>query len=74
MCVAKPNRAQEELGWRTEKSLETCCRDVWRFLELDRVAKEEASAKELFVKDSSVKEILAQETLAPETLAAERPL
>lgn len=38
MCVAKPSRAEEELGWRTEKSLETCCRDVWRFLE--RVANE----------------------------------
>lgn len=32
-CVAKASRAEEELGWRTEKSLETCCRDVWRFLE-----------------------------------------
>ena len=44
MCVAKPSRAQEELGWRTEKSLETCCHDVWRVLELDRVAKQEALA------------------------------
>lgn len=33
MCVAKASRAEIELGWRTEKSLETCCRDVWRFLE-----------------------------------------
>ena len=33
MCVAKASRAEEELGWKTEKSLETCCRDVWRFLE-----------------------------------------
>ncbi|KAH7383584.1 hypothetical protein BKA64DRAFT_629311 [Cadophora sp. MPI-SDFR-AT-0126] len=33
MCVAKVTRAEIELGWRTEKSLETCCRDVWRFLE-----------------------------------------
>lgn len=50
MCVAKPSRAQEELGWRTKKSLETCCRDVWRFLELDRVTKEEALAKESIAK------------------------
>ena len=33
MCVAKATRAEIELAWRTEKSLETCCRDVWRFLE-----------------------------------------
>ncbi|KAE8453839.1 hypothetical protein EG329_009351 [Mollisiaceae sp. DMI_Dod_QoI] len=33
MCVAKARRAEEELGWRTEKSLEACCRDIWRFLE-----------------------------------------
>jgi len=42
MCVAKADRAQEELGWRTEKSLETCCRDVWRFLQ--RVENEESTA------------------------------
>jgi UDP-glucose 4-epimerase len=39
MCVAKAGRAQEELGWRTEKNLETCCQDIWRFLE--RVASEQ---------------------------------
>jgi UDP-glucose 4-epimerase len=38
MCVAKAGRAREELGWRTEKNLEACCRDIWRFLE--RVATE----------------------------------
>ena len=38
MCVAKAGRAQRELGWRTEKDLQTCCRDIWRFLE--RVASE----------------------------------
>ena len=52
MCVAKPSCAQEELGWRTEKSLETCSRDVWRFLELDRVAKEESSVKRLWLERS----------------------
>lgn len=40
-CVAKVGRAAEELGWRTERSLETCCRDIWRFLE--RVAAEPKS-------------------------------
>lgn len=87
MCVAKPSRAQEELGWRTEKSLETCCRDVWRFLELDRIAKEEASAKEssessqltlkeALVTEPEVKEPLVtvssvEENLATEPLATE---
>jgi UDP-glucose 4-epimerase len=84
VCVAKPSRAQEELGWRTEKSLETCCRDVWRFLELDRVATEEALAKASTVKEalatdlpekhalitvSSVEETLTTEPLANESLA-----
>jgi UDP-glucose 4-epimerase len=33
MCVAKAGRAQEELGWKTEKNLQNCCQDIWRFLE-----------------------------------------
>jgi len=37
-CVAKARRAEEELGWKTEKTMEMCCRDVWRFLE--RVSRE----------------------------------
>ncbi|CAG8950736.1 hypothetical protein HYFRA_00002947 [Hymenoscyphus fraxineus] len=41
MCIARAGRAAEELGWRTERSLETCCRDIWRFLE--RVATEPKS-------------------------------
>jgi UDP-glucose 4-epimerase len=32
-CVARAEKAERELGWKTEKGLETCCRDVWRFLE-----------------------------------------
>lgn len=38
MCVAKARRAEKELGWKTEKTLDECCIDVWRFLE--RVAGE----------------------------------
>jgi len=34
ICVAKSNKAEEELGWRAERSLETCCRDIWRYLAL----------------------------------------
>ena len=63
MCVAKPTRAQEELGWRTEKSLETCCRDVWRFLELDRVAKEEALAKPSTVKEAAATHLAEKEAI-----------
>lgn len=32
-CVAMPKRAETELDWKTEKSLETCCRDVCNFLD-----------------------------------------
>jgi UDP-glucose 4-epimerase len=31
-CVAMPKRAEIELNWKTEKSLETCCRDTINFL------------------------------------------
>jgi len=33
ICVAMPRRAESELDWRTEKSLETSCRDIYNFLE-----------------------------------------
>jgi UDP-glucose 4-epimerase len=33
ICVAMPQRAEVELNWRTEKSLETSCRDIYNFLE-----------------------------------------
>jgi UDP-glucose 4-epimerase len=33
ICVAMPIRAELELDWRTEKSLETCCKDIYNFLE-----------------------------------------
>lgn len=32
-CVAKPDKAEEELGWKAEKTLDQCCQDIWRFLE-----------------------------------------
>ncbi len=32
-CVAMPMRAEIELDWRTEKSLESCCMDICNFLE-----------------------------------------
>jgi UDP-glucose 4-epimerase len=33
ICVAMPMRAEIELDWRTEKSLDTCCMDICNFLE-----------------------------------------
>jgi UDP-glucose 4-epimerase len=33
ICVAMPQRAELELNWKTEKSLEACCRDVCNFLD-----------------------------------------
>ncbi|KAL4925213.1 NAD-dependent epimerase/dehydratase family protein [Aspergillus undulatus] len=32
-CVAIPERAARELGWRTELSLRDACADVWNYLE-----------------------------------------
>lgn len=32
VCVAMPERAEVELGWKAEKSLKTCCKDIWNFL------------------------------------------
>jgi UDP-glucose 4-epimerase len=32
VCVAEPSRAEAQLGRRTEKSLQSCCEDVCRFL------------------------------------------
>jgi len=33
ICVAMPKRAEVELNWKTEKSLEACCRDICNFLD-----------------------------------------
>lgn len=35
-CVAEVRRAEAELGWRTQKSLDDCSVDVWNFLELSK--------------------------------------
>lgn len=34
-CVATPDRAERELGWRTEKSLQDACEDLWNYLRID---------------------------------------
>ena len=36
ICVAMAKRAEAELNWRTERSMDTCCRDIWNFLELEK--------------------------------------
>ncbi|KAL2831506.1 udp-glucose 4-epimerase [Aspergillus cavernicola] len=35
VCVAVPDRAGVELGWRTERSLRDACVDLWNYLRLD---------------------------------------
>lgn len=30
-CVAEVNRAESELEWRAERTLDDCCGDVWNF-------------------------------------------
>ena len=32
-CYADPKKAQEELGWKAEKTLEDMCRDSWNYIE-----------------------------------------
>jgi UDP-glucose 4-epimerase len=32
ICVAMPTRAETELKWKTERSLNTCCKDIWNYL------------------------------------------
>lgn len=34
-CIAEPSKSLLDLEWRTEKSLEDCCRDICRVLDLD---------------------------------------
>ncbi|KAJ5949882.1 hypothetical protein N7454_001466 [Penicillium verhagenii] len=34
-CVATPDRAARELGWKTEKSLQDACEDLWNYLRID---------------------------------------
>ena len=32
-CYADPQKAKEELGWETTKTLEDMCRDSWNYIE-----------------------------------------
>jgi UDP-glucose 4-epimerase len=32
ICIAEPTRAKEELSWKTERTLDVCCEDIWRRL------------------------------------------
>ncbi|KAH7354668.1 putative UDP-glucose 4-epimerase [Rhexocercosporidium sp. MPI-PUGE-AT-0058] len=40
-CVAEVSRAKEELGWRTEKSLDDSARDVWNFMKVEQRQEDE---------------------------------
>ena len=32
-CYADPKKANEELGWKAEKTLDDMCRDSWNYIE-----------------------------------------
>ncbi len=32
MCYADPKKANEELGWKAEKTLDDMCRDSWNYI------------------------------------------
>ena len=32
-CYADPKKANIELGWKAEKTLEDMCKDSWRYIE-----------------------------------------
>jgi UDP-glucose 4-epimerase len=34
ICVAEPTKAENELGWKTQKTLMHSCRDLCRFLNI----------------------------------------
>lgn len=38
-CVAATDRAAEELGWRTKRSLSQCASDLWRYLSVSSAQK-----------------------------------
>lgn len=31
-CYANPEKAEKELGWKAEKSIEDMCRDSWNYI------------------------------------------
>ena len=35
-CYADPKKAEEELGWKAEKTLEDMCRDSWNYIEKNK--------------------------------------
>ena len=34
-CYSNPKKAEEELNWKAEKTLEDMCRDSWKFIEMN---------------------------------------
>ena len=32
-CYADPKKAEEELGWRAEKTLDDMCKDSWHYID-----------------------------------------
>ena len=32
-CYSNPEKAKNELGWQTEKTLEDMCKDSWKYIQ-----------------------------------------
>ena len=32
MCYSNPDKAEKELGWKAEKTLEDMCKDSWKYI------------------------------------------
>ena len=32
-CYSDPEKAQKELGWKAEKTLEDMCKDSWKYIQ-----------------------------------------
>jgi len=41
ICVAMPTKAEMELGWKAEKTIQMCCRDIVNFLAMSKKIDEE---------------------------------
>jgi UDP-glucose 4-epimerase len=48
--TSNPTRAQEDLGWKAEKTLEDACEDLWRWTKNNPKGYRQAPPKELLAK------------------------
>lgn len=53
--TANPTRANQELGWKAERTLEEACADLWRWTKNNPVGYRQSPPEELLEKLSSQK-------------------